>query len=496
MAKAAEAAPVAVIDLGSNSVRLVVYDALGRAPASRFNERHLCGVGREVARTGRLGATGRACVADSLKRFVAVVRGMGCCRLDIIATAAFRMAADGPEFIDRVARELAVEITVLSGPEEARYAALGIASGFHEPDGVVGDLGGGSVEFASLPVDAPASFAPVSLPLGALLISEALRDGIDAARRRVVQTFADAPDLRGAASSRAFYVVGGSWRALARARMAIMDHPLRVVHGYELSGAEAGKLGETMSRIDPGELSRIPGFPRRRAETVPPAGLLLAAAVEVLEPTRVIFSATGVREGRMFALLTREAQKADPLIAAAAELGRATARDPALADAMIAFSDGLLPGETPGHIRLRHAVCHVADSGWREHPETRAREAFLRLVQYPFVGLDHPARVTLALAVFTRYEGSHDDPALRRTLQLMDAGQQAWARALGQVLDLGLRLCAGVPAIAAACRLRGNGSTLELRADHPAVLPSDEAIRGRLRAIAATLGYERATITA
>jgi exopolyphosphatase/guanosine-5'-triphosphate,3'-diphosphate pyrophosphatase len=203
-----------------------------------------------------------------------------------------------------------------------------------------------------------------------------------------------------------------------------------------------------------------------------------------------------LREGRLFGSLSRAVQDVDPLIAAAAKLGRATARDPELGGAMITFSDDVLGEETPSLTRLRHAVCHVADSGWREHPETRAREAFLRLIQYPFVGLDHPARVTLALAVFTRYEGNRDDPVLRRPLQLVGNEQQGWARALGQLLDLGLRVCGGVPAIAATCRLRRNGNALELRATHPAIVLNDEAIRGRLRTLAQTLGYARSMIAA
>jgi exopolyphosphatase / guanosine-5'-triphosphate,3'-diphosphate pyrophosphatase len=481
--------PIAVVDLGSNSVRLVVYDGLSRAPMSRFNERRLCGLGREVARSGRLGSDGKACALESLKRFVTLAQGMGCGVIDVVATAAIRSASDGAAFVAAAAKEVGLPITVLSGPDEARFGALGVLCGFAKPEGMMGDLGGGSVEFAILPPDetTPAH----SLPLGALVLSESLRNGASATQRLIDEHLAAAPGLWATFRGRDFYVVGGSWRALARARMAIMDHPLRVVHGYTLSAAEAETLGATMARADPRELARMPGFPRRRIDTIPGAAMLLASAVRRLEPARVIFSATGLREGRLMALLDREDWGLDPLLVGATELGTSVNRMPGIGDAMDRWTAALFPGEPPAQTRLRRAICQIADTAWREHPETRAREAFLRLVQYPFLGLDHRERACLAYATFVRYEGARDDPTIRRVVQLLDPGDLAFAVCLGEALELGYRVSGGVPAILDACPIRIERDVLRLQARTPAIAIDDDGIRTRLKAVAAALGIAR-----
>lgn len=485
--------PIAVIDVGSNSVRLVVYDRLARAPVSRFNERRLCGLGREVARSGTLGADGKACTLEALRRFAAIARAMRCGTLDVVATAAIRTATDGTAFVARAETELGLKITVLSGPEEARFGALGILCGFTGPDGVVGDLGGGSVELAAVPPDRPDAVA-VSLPLGALHLADLPRTNGDGLHRRIEQELAKLPAALSVARDKDLYVVGGSWRALARARMAITDQPLRVVHGYELTAAEAETLGRTMGRMDAKELARLPGVPRRRAELIPAAGALLAHIVRRLEPSRVVFSATGLREGRLYALLPETERRRDPLLAGAQDLGAIASRDPAIGAAMTDWTAGVAQNETAVQARLREAACHVSDSGWREHPETRAREAFLRLVQYPFLGIAHRERALMGLAVMIRYEGSREDPAVRRIVQMLTADEIAWAETLGETLELGYRVCAGVPAILTACPLDRAEGTLRLSARHAAVPAEDDSIRARLKVVAGRLGLARTAV--
>src|SRR5215472_2108683 len=86
---------VGVIDIGSNSVRLVVYDALSRAPLPLLNEKVLCGLGRELGETGKLNPAGVDSALAHLQRFVALARAIGVRRLDALATAAVRDAEDG-----------------------------------------------------------------------------------------------------------------------------------------------------------------------------------------------------------------------------------------------------------------------------------------------------------------------------------------------------------------------------------------------------------------
>lgn len=490
--------PLAVIDLGSNSIRAVIYDGLSRAPVTRFNERRLCGLGREVTRSGKLGKTGRACAHDSLKRFVAIARGMDCQSIDIVATAAIRQAKDGQSFIERASEELALPIDVLSGPEEAHFGALGVTCGFHAPDGIMGDLGGGSVEFADVPVwkrRIDGEGLRRSLPLGALVVGEALRlGGREEAQALIDREFAAHPELRGLASGRSFYVVGGSWRAIARSHMIRSRHPLQIIHGYELSPEEAMAVGAQMSETqDP---VAIEGMPRKRAETAPAAGLVLAQAVRVLAPSRVIFSATGVREGRIFARLKRQDREQDPLLVAADELGRLANRSRAVGPAMIAWTETLFGRhETAERRRLRTSACLVSDTAWRDHPESRAREAFQRLVQYPFLGIDHAERAALAYTVYTRYAGAvHRDQDIAGTLELMRPEVRHLAEAIGHALELGYRLSGGAPEIIERCRLEVDGDTLRLIAPHDTVIANDEAVSVRLRAVAVGVGCANMTV--
>ena len=377
MRPVADPSPIAVIDLGSNSIRLVVYDHLSRAPTTRYNERRLCALGREVTRTGSLGPVGQRRAIETLRRFVAIAEGMGCAEIDIVATAAVRSAVDREAFLTAAGRAVGRPVALLSGQEEAGLSALGVACGFLAPRGVMGDLGGGSVELASLPAGS-SSIAGVSIPVGALTVADV--HAVDPARaeRMVDEALSAADEVARAAAGQPFYVVGGSWRALARARMAMVDAPLRVLHGYELSAAETITLGQSIARLDTRSLARIPGVPRRRRETLAAAGLLLERVVRRLSPSVVVFSATGLREGRVFARLSPEERAADPLVVGARELGELEHRLPGIGEAMARWTCDLLPGRVTsvGSARLP-AISRTAPGASIPTPE-RARPSSAR----------------------------------------------------------------------------------------------------------------------
>lgn len=486
--------PVAVVDLGSNSIRLVVYERLVRAPLPRFNERRFCGLGRELQTTGRLSTEAIGPALRTLRRYAFLARAAGCELVDIVATQAVRAAADGADFVAAIEALTGERVTVLTGEEEARTSAMGVRAGFHEPRGLVGDLGGGSIELARL-VPGEAAGAPVSLPIGALAVAQGLRGDRARLEAEVDACLGRFPELRGAARGADFYPVGGSWRSLGRAHMALIDAPLKVVHGLTLSAAAAIRLARELAALEERGRARLPGVSRRRLDLVPAGALLLERVVRLLEPERVVFSATGLREGRLFERLDPAERAEDPLMAGAADLADRDARSAEIGPALATWTAPLFPGEPPAAARLRVAACLVADTAWREHPETRARDAFFGLAHYPFLGLDHAERAFLAYAVFCRYEGRRDDPAVARIAGLLEKAQRRRAEALGAALDLGFRLSGGVAAVLRACPVAIAGGTLRLRTDHPAVDPADEAIRGRLDTLVACLGLDRAELT-
>ena len=141
---------VAVIDIGSNSVRLVVYEALTRSPTPIFNEKALCGLGRNVLTSGRLADEAVARALASIRRFRVLCTQLNVGELHVLATAAVRDARNGPDFVAECEAICGVPLRLLSGREEATFAALGVVSGTYQPDGIVGDLGGGSLELVDI----------------------------------------------------------------------------------------------------------------------------------------------------------------------------------------------------------------------------------------------------------------------------------------------------------------------------------------------------------
>ncbi len=489
------ARPFGVVDIGSNSVRLVVYERLCRAPIALFNEKSFCELGKGLSATGRLGREGIEGALHALRRFAHIARALRAHDVEHVATEAVRRAANGPEFLAEAERAAGRPIVVLSGREEARAAATGVAHSFHRADGVVGDLGGGSVDLSLVTPGGPGEAAG-SLPVGTLPVTAMLEADPVLAVRQVDAQLDRLPWLDGAARGRAFYVVGGGWRALARVRQALTDTPLKVVHGYTLSAEAAATLARTIAGLDDEELATMPGMPRRRQGTVRAAALVFGRVVRRLEPDSVAFSAFGLREGRAFQRLPAEALREDPLLAGARDFGRGRARLPTIGAAMGCWTEPLFPYETAGERRVRLAACEVSDSAWREHPAFRAREAFYRLAQYPFIGLTHAERVFVAFAVFTRYEGGPDDGFIRPMVELLPEPDRRRAQLLGAALQLGYRVSAAVPDLLATSRLgvAGGADALHLHLPAPDAAPDPEILQPRLRAVARLLGLKETKV--
>lgn len=483
------ARPFAVVDIGSNSIRLVVYERLCRAPIALFNEKSVCGLGKSLAATGRLGSSEIDAALHALRRFAHIAHALRVGEIEYVATEAVRRAANGSEFLREAERATGRPIDVLSGRDEADAAAMGVAYSFHQPDGVVGDLGGGSVDLARVTPDGPRGPAG-SLPLGTLPVAAMLVADPASAARAVDAQLDRLPWLRDAARDRRFYVVGGGWRALARIRQSLTDAPLKVVHAYSLPAEAAVTLGRTVAALGEAELQTVPGMPGRRLGTVRAAGLMFERVVRRLRPDEVVFSASGLREGRVFQRLPAAMLREDPLLAGAGEFGRRRARLSAIGAAMGWWTTLLFPDETPDQRRLRLAVCEVSDTAWREHPAFRAREAFFRLAQYPFIGLTHAERAFIAFAVFIRYEGSPEDAFIRTIMTLLPDADRRRAQLLGAALQIGYRVSAAVPDLLEPTRLEIAGDALHLHLTTPDAEPDPDILKPRLRALTRLLGLK------
>jgi exopolyphosphatase/guanosine-5'-triphosphate,3'-diphosphate pyrophosphatase len=403
-----------------------------------------------------------------------------------------RKAANGEALVAAIGDAAGFEVRVLSGAEEARFAGLGVISGFYRPTGLVGDMGGGSFEVGEV-IDDRVGERHVSLPLGALPV-QAMLAAEDRGVRRQIDGLLTERLPPAVIAEPVFYAVGGGFRALAKAHMAAAGAPVRVVHSYTLDTREARDFAKRLWRLSPAELAAQPGVPARRLATLPAAALVMDRLLKRLEPERVVFSALGLREGWLYAQLDEAERYLDPLVEGAQIVGMAGARVPAFGAALARWTDDLFPGETAADRRLRIAACALTDIAWRSHVDVQAEESFHRLLQFPFIGIDHLERVYLAAVIQARYGGGSGDPATAAALDLLSPAQRRRARVLGRTLRLGHRLSGCVGEILETAKLHVTAGVVRLEIRHTAGIPDSDALKSRLQDLAKALRVPEAEI--
>jgi len=394
--------PVAIFDIGSNAVRLVVYDGLTRAPVKIHNERNICGLGADLAVTGRLNPDGVAKALGSLKRFSGLVRAMKIQHVYAVATAAVRDAEDGADFIAAVRQQTGLDISVIDGKEEARLAALGVMANGMGQDGIIGDYGGGSLELVA--VEKGRVKHTVSLPLGSHRLHVL---PTRAARIKEIDAQLDTVDFLEDYKGRAFTALGGAWRSMAKAHMHLKKYPLFLLDHYAIGGAKAAEFADLMSRQSAASLEKAVGLTKKRVRDVGVAALTMERLFERLRPRELVFSAAGLREGLLFDQLPPALQKQDPLIAGCETFALRAGRFENLRGfhALARFVEPLFAREDASVLRLVAAGCILSDTCGFEHEDYQAAQAFRRIFVFPFTGLDHPGRAFLALSQYARYKG-------------------------------------------------------------------------------------------
>ena len=473
---------IAVIDVGSNSVRLVVFDGMARSPAYFYNEKVLCGLGAGLGETGRLNPEGWAKALATLHRFTALASRMELSGIIAVATAAVREARDGPAFCDQVEAETGLQLHVASGAEEARLAAKGVLLGWPEAEGLVCDMGGASMELAQ--VSGGEVHACATAPLGPLQLADipeadkrekAIRKGVKALRKAVSET---TPRL---------FLVGGSWRAIARLDMERTGYPLKVLHGYE---PPLGQLLETLAWIrsrDQAELSELTGTSPARLSLIPLAGEVLTELVKRIAPGRVAVSAYGLREGLLYRQMPEPMRLLDPLIEACRHMELASARNPGFGEALYRWLLPFFADRTPAEHRLILAACLLHDINWRAHPDYRAELCFESVTRANIAGVDHAERVFLGLALLNRYKAAAPVEEVARYGKLLTAERAAEASVLGRAMRLGAMLSGAAVGVLEHATLERDRGRLVLRLKGPAREFAGEAVDRRLQTLAARL---------
>jgi exopolyphosphatase/guanosine-5'-triphosphate,3'-diphosphate pyrophosphatase len=457
----ADGRQAAVIDVGSNSVRLVIYRVDGRALWTVYNEKVVAGLGKDLPATGRLSTEGVEAAVGALRRFRAVLDGWKAEEVTTAATAAVREAADGRAFLKRVHDETGLDVRVLSGEEEARYAALGVLCGQPDAEGVVGDLGGSSLELVRL--NGMAHIEGVTLPLGPFALGAPKPLNVDRTRRLVDDHIAP---LAGRYGSPEFHAVGGAWRNLALLHMQLADYPLHVAHQYEIARADALDLVRFVQRQSRSSLEGIEGLSKKRYDTLPYSALVLERLIERLGVQRLVFSAYGVREGMLLEAMPPEIRQLDPLIEGCEALTAQRGISPALGHALDAWLSPLferLPPVFDGRdIVLTAAACRLADLGARLHPDHRADLAFDQVLRAPLAGLNHSERAFLACVAFSRHSAASQPPGAAGLSRILSPERRQRARALGSAIRLGCDLSGHNPRLLEKSGLSVKGDRLAL----------------------------------
>ncbi|MBL0933878.1 MAG: exopolyphosphatase [Rhizobiaceae bacterium] len=482
--------PLSIIDIGSNSIRLVIYEGIARSPTVLFNEKMLAGLGRGIVTTGKLDPDGVRRAVEEFGRFRALSEQAGAESLHVIATAAAREAENGPDFISRAEDILGTKIKVLTGRQEAYYSALGIISGFHPADGIAGDLGGGSLELVDVKGETIGD--GITLPLGGLRLQEMAQNSPTAATR-IARTELIRAQLLRAGQGRTFYCVGGTWRNLARLHMMVNNYRLNVMHHYEMP---IEGLADFLKQVASGELDKVKGIDRiskNRRGLLPYGATTLLEVMRSMKPEKVVVSALGVREGYLYSLLSDEEQQKDPLISAAEELAILRARSVTHSRELAEWTGTSFRTfgieESEADSRYRQAACLLADIGWRAHPEYRGTQSLNIIAHASFIGVDHPGRAFIALANLFRHEGVFEDAVSPEMRALATPHYVERARTLGALLRVVYLLSASMPGIIPklAWRTRPDGTLcLVIPTEHAGLM--GERPVGRMAQLSKVLG--------
>ncbi|PQO23938.1 exopolyphosphatase [Rhodobacteraceae bacterium WD3A24] len=475
---------VGVIDIGSNSVRLVVFDGAARSPAYFFNEKVLCGLGRGMAETGRLDPTGRERALAALRRFALLAEGMDLSSLITVATAAMRDAEDGPDFGRLIEAETGLTPRVIDGTEEARLSAQGVLLGWPEASGLVCDIGGSSMELATIgdgrvhgrATTALGPFRLQRIPGGKKGLKAHIRDTLEALRSEVGD------------HHERLYLVGGSWRAIARLDMLRRGYPLTVLHEYAMTPKSIRKTLEWIDDCSTKPLRKSVGISAERMALVPLAGQVLRRLLQVFGPQEVRVSAYGIREGMLYEQMPEQLRRRDPLIEACRFSENTGARMPGFGRKLFAFLQPLYKSASPARLRLVKAACLLHDVNWRAHPDYRSEACFDAITRANLGALDHRGRVFLGVALMHRYKNNGTSGRMSDLMSLLSERERNDAEVLGRAMRFGAMFSIAGPDTAGSLRYYPKKEVLELVLTRRAQGLFSEVAEQRFASLAKALG--------
>ncbi len=477
---------VGVVDVGSNSVRMVIFDGAARSPAYFYNEKVMCELGAGLSDTGRLNPRGRERALAAILRFQALAKDLGLPALHAVATAAVREAEDGPEFCREVEAQTGVIISVVDGEEEARLSAQGVLLGWPGAYGLICDIGGSSVELAEIGEGDVGR--RMTSPLGPLKLRD-IKGGRRARKAHIKATLEEMRDQMGPQRDRLF-LVGGSWRAFARLDMLRRGYPLNVLHEYRMTHHSVRETIKFIEKGDPETLRIAAGVSSSRMALIPYAMDVLSRLIRTFKPKDIAVSSYGIREGLLYQQMPQRLRDRDPLIEASRFAEAKDARLPGFGKHLFDFVMPLFKSAPPQKLRLIKAACLLHDVSWRAHPDYRAEACFEYVTRANMSGLKHSERVFIGLALQHRYRNKREDNRFTPMYELLDERGQQEAEILGKAMRFGAMLWMQPDATMGKLRFYPKKQKLELTLPKAAAPLFNEVAEARLNSLAGALKSE------
>jgi exopolyphosphatase / guanosine-5'-triphosphate,3'-diphosphate pyrophosphatase len=334
----------------------------------------------------------------------------------------------------------------------------------------------------------------LSLPFGVLRLPGLCQDGDGELARKLNKAVAGF-GFRKRGKGRPFYMVGGSWRALARIDMLLTGYPLPITHEYHMAADRPAELRKAVADLNEEEVATLSSLSLSRVPQLPQANMLLKALVDELRPSELIVSSFGIREGLLYDDLDADTRALDPLIVAAREAGRGLGRFAEHGDLLDRWIAPLFD-DAPDMARLRLAACLLADIAWRAHPDFRAERGLDMALHGNWVGIDGPGRVMIAQALYCNFGGSDEDFSALGIARLCSKERLRRASLWGLAMRLGQRFSGGVAASLERSRLHRRGDMLRLEISHGDEDLFGESVERRLKNLASALGcpYEAVAV--
>lgn len=481
----------AVIDIGSNSVRLVVYAGHSRIPSTIFNEKILAGLGSELATTGNIGAENFDQAIRALKRFKILCEELQVSDVNIIATAAVRDAHNGAQFVD-AARDIGLEIVIIDGQQEAHYSALGVMSAFPRQDGIMADLGGGSLELAQI-MDGKI-VQKISVPMGVLRVQKWYEEGYEKLYSKF-QDFTEKLGWNDVHDCENLFLVGGSWRTLAHIDMDETNYPLRVVDHYKIDLERSRSMDKLLEKRGDENFNKSLGISTSRIKTLPQAAALMRCVSELFEPQSINISAFGLREGILFSKLDDARQSLDPLLIGTREFSRTQRRFHGKKSDLNLWISGIFQDDNADMKRIRKAFCNLGDVAWRANPDFRAEWGLDIGLHGNWAGISGSDRDILGQALFSCFGGGSS--IYPNGGQLADKKAMHRAIAWGLTVRLAQRLSAGRYGVLSRTKIISVGDqnmALQLQIERDYQDICGESVTKRLKQLADFMGYENEII--